>query len=587
MKSQNARKKKNAAIKSIIDAEGNRLDSKIDIANKLNQHFSSVGKIMASKLENSSEEIDPLDYITSRSTRTAFFEKIDSTEILDLIKNLETKKSAGYDSITNNVIKQTSFVIAPYLEKLFNRCLFKGIFPECFKIAQVTPLHKGGDKQDPNSYRPISLLPGFGKLLERVISSRLLGYLNKYNLLSSFQFGFRKGFNTEYAILDIYEKLLHNLDNRLSSCAIFLDLAKAFDSVSHNILLKKLDKYGIRGLPLDLLKSYLRDRSQFVKLDQYSSSSEIIEFGVPQGSILGPLLFLIYINDLPQATKFFIKLYADDTFLCYQHENIKELERDANIELKKVCDWLTANRLTLNVKKSKFMIITKKRVDTSNFSIRINNAELEVCDSYKYLGVYFDKNLNWKTHIEYISEKISKSRGILAKIRNCVETETIREIYHALVHSYLKYGILAWGTAPKTTLKPLQTLVNRAIKIISFAPFHNFDLNPLFEILEILNIEQIYTLEASKLAFRDRKNPLPTTIAKYFDYYSSDAPTNMRTRTRHPRPLVKFNTTTGAKTFQNISIKIWDDIPEEIKQTQWTNSFKKMFKSHLLLLNFN
>ena len=137
----------------------------------------------------------------------------------------------------------------------------------------------------------------------------------------------------------------------------------------------------------------------------------------------------------------------------------------------------------------------------------------------------------------------------------------------------MKYGILAWGTAPKTTLKPLQTLVNRAIKIISFAPFHNFDLNPLFEILEILNIEQIYTLEASKLAFRDRKNLLPTTIAKYFDYYNSDATTNRRTRTRHSRPAVKFNTTTGAKTFQNISIKIWDDIPEEIKQTQWINSF--------------
>ena len=451
--------------------------------------------------------------------------------------------------------------------------LSNGTFPECFKVAKVIPLFKGRDKQDPNSYRPISLLPGFGKLFEKVISTRMLSYLDKYNLLSHTQFGFRKGFNTEYAILDIYEKLLHNLDNRLSSCAIFLDLAKAFDSVSHNILLQKLKKFGFRGTSFQLFSSYLRNRPQLVNVEKAESSLKIVEFGVPQGSILGPLLFLIYINDLPQASNFFIKLFADDTFLCYQHENFDTLINNVNAELEKVFTWLTANRLTLNVGKSKFMIVTKKRIDLSNISIKLNGTNLESCESYKYLGVYFDKNLNWKVHIDYICEKISKSCGLLAKIRNCVETETIREIYHALVHSYMKYGILAWGTASKTALKPLQSVVNRAIKIMTFAPFHHFDLNPLFEILEILDLEQVYTLEVAKLVYRKNNNLLPTNIADYFNYHSNNG---RRTRNTNARPIVAFNTVTGSKTFQNISSEIWNDIPKEIKIAPWLNSFKRI-----------
>ena len=182
-----------------------------------------------------------------------------------------------------------------------------------------------------------------------------------------------------------------------------------------------------------------------------------IEFGVPQGSILGPLLFLIYINDLPSATKFFIKLYADDTYLCYQDENLEVLQNEVNMELEKVFHWLAANKLTLNISKSKFMLITKKRVNLSNFTVKINGTDLEECDNYKYLGVFFDKNLNWKKHIDHICEKVSKSCGILSKLRHCFELETLREVYHALVHSYVRYGIIAWGTAPKTSLKSLSS----------------------------------------------------------------------------------------------------------------------------------
>ena len=265
-----------------------------------------------------------------------YLNETDSSELLKLISKLELKKACGYDHISNRILKATSYVIAPYLATLYNNCIKQGIFPDEYKVAQVIPLYKGGDQEDLNSYRPISLLPVFGKLFEKVISIRTIRFLNKFELLSPHQFGFREKFSTEYAVLDIHEKLLKNLDDGVSSCAIFLDLAKAFDCVSHDILLRKLEKYGIRGNVYKLFKSYLSSRSQYVKLDNTVSSFIDIVFGVPQGSILGPLLFLIYINDLPEASHFFIRLFADDTFLCAQDSELWRLENNVNRELGKM-----------------------------------------------------------------------------------------------------------------------------------------------------------------------------------------------------------------------------------------------------------
>ena len=277
--------------------------------------------------------------------------------------------------------------------------------PDAYKIAKVIPLFKkGGDRESlVDSYRPISLLPALGKLLEKLISVRVVRFFDAYyDLFSPHQFGFRAKFSTDFAIVDIYEKLLNNFDKGLSTCAIFLDLAKAFDSVSHNILLRKLQKYGIRGNVFKFFQSYLSSRSQFVKVNDVESSLMHIEFGVPQGSILGPLLFLIYINDLPEATNFFIKLFADDTFLCSQNHNILRLENEVNGELHKVFIWLASNKLTLNIGKSKFMFFSNKKKIKHELSIKINEKKLEKCDSYKYLGVIFDKNLSWQPHVEYI-----------------------------------------------------------------------------------------------------------------------------------------------------------------------------------------
>ena len=248
-------------------------------------------------------------------------------EISKLIKQLEIHKAPGSDGISAYIVKKTENLIAPKLVKLFNDCIETAVFPTILKIAKVIPLHKGGEKCEPTNYRPISLLPLFGKLFEKVLQKQFITHLTKNNILTDHQFGFRESHSTELAITSIYDTLLKNLDNNLMTCTVFLDLAKAFDSVDHEILLKKLERYGIRGNALELMKSYLTDRQHLTKCNGIESELRGIEIGVPQGSILGPLLFLIFINDLPSVSKFNVKLFADDTFLSIQDNNIKKLEK--------------------------------------------------------------------------------------------------------------------------------------------------------------------------------------------------------------------------------------------------------------------
>ena len=406
-----------------------------------------------------------------------------------------------------------------------------------------------------------------------------------YNILSSHQFGFREKFSTELAITDIHEKLLHNLDKGLSSCSIFLDLAKAFDSVSHPILLRKLEKYGIRGIALKLFKSYLSNRSQFVKLNQVESSRLQIDFGVPQGSILGPLLFLIFINDLPEATNFMVRLFADDTFLCAENTNFSDLKTEVNLELTKVFEWLSSNKLTLNMKKSKFMIITnKKKKDIPNFTVKIDSRPLEECNSYKYLGIHIDNKLTWDTHVCYLVKKISKACGALAKLRHSVPTKILMNVYYALVYSYLRYSISVWGNASDAVLQPLQTIMNKALRILTFAPFGHIDLQPMFDHLKVLNVKQIFSLETGKFLFKSKNNMLPISIGGYFepDPFVNQHNYGLRSRTSNQPIRLVCRTKSGEKSLQIRGEKFWNDLPELLKESESFCLFKKNLKKYLL-----
>ena len=502
-------------------------------------------------------------------------------EVLKLIDNLEAKKSPGSDGIPCFLIKLTKVIIAPILANLFNACLFQSVFPDIFKIAEVIPLFKGGNMFIVDNYRPISLLPLFGKLLEKVIAKRLTNFLDENEILTSRQFGFRKSHSTEFAAVNLYDHFLSKLDKKEHTCSIFLDLAKAFDSVNHEILLAKLYKYNIRGPALNLFRSYLCNRWQYVKLNHIHSELKPINIGIPQGSILGPLLFLLYINDLPNASDFFIKLFADDTVLSLSGENMKDLNKKTSVELNKIYKWLVANKLTLNVVKSKFMIITGKRAQNHDFKLKINGVPLQRCSSYKYLGLHFDENLNWKIHIDYVCKKLSKTCGIISKLRHCVDIAILKTVYYALGYSYLRYGNIVWGSATKTVLEPLAVRQNRIIKIMTFAPFGRVDLAPVYRDLKILGLPEMHFMEKAKFMHKYYNGKLP---ALFKDYFETNAIVTHSYNLRRVTPFRPILSNYSEKMMKHNGPAIWNTVPDDIKNISNIKSFSFRLKKDIIFV---
>ena len=315
----------------------------------------------------------------------------------------------------------------------------KGIFPDHLKIAKIVPIFKSGDASDFSNYRPISILPVFSKIYERIVYARLLNHLADNQFLHNLQFGFRSNHSTAHALIQLIDKISQAIDRKEFTVGVFIDLAKAFDTVNHSILLSKLEHYGVSGTPLSWFTSYLSSRKQYTIFNDFKSDFCNISHGVPQGSILGPLLFLIYINDLPNiSTKLHSILLADDTNLFYSHPDINHIVDEVNIELVKLTDWLNSNRLSLNIKKSHFLVFSssKKKSDLS-CQIKLSQEDFERLPSTKFLGITLDENLTWKTHITNISLKIAKNIGIINKVKSIFSQKLLTTLYYNLIFPYL------------------------------------------------------------------------------------------------------------------------------------------------------
>ena len=378
------------------------------------------------------------------------------------IKKLHPNKATPKLGIPTKIIQISSKILSPIITKIFNICISQGIFPDKLKLSQITPIYKNGDKCRINNHRPITILSPFSKLFEYHLNSQLTKFLNNNNILNKFQYGFRSNSSTDMAITQISEETIQKLQNKQITCLIFLDLAKAFDCVDHQILLTKLHNYGVRGLPLKLFKSYLSNRIQQTIITNCKSDPEFITCGVPQGSILAPQFFNIYINNIADVSNFKIKLFADDACLSYSSFEYNNLETEINNELKKINQWRKINKLSVNFSKSNYMVFTQKKINI-NMNITMDGNRLEKVNKTKYLGVIMDSKFSWKEHITYITNKISKSSYILSKIRHYVSLPILKMLYYSLVHPHLNYCITAWGGTTTTTLKPLVTLQKKLL----------------------------------------------------------------------------------------------------------------------------
>ena len=443
----NKRKKKSSdKIKKIKSSTNDTITDPTKIANTFNSYFSKIGKDMASKIPHVQHKI----FGASVPFSFSLFDT-DETEVDVIIKCMKTNKASRDTNIPTKFLKIASSVVSPVLSKIFNLCTKNGVYPDSMKVAKVIPIHKKDAKDVCSNYRPISLLSKFNYIFEKLIHKRLYGYLKKFSILSPDQYGFQKNRSTAMAIYDVIENQIKNKDIGKYTCAIYLDLSKAFDTVDFKILLKKLYHYGIRGTPLKFFENYLTNRKQFTFTNGEKSDLVLIEIGVPQGSVLGPLLFLLYMNDLPLASNFVTKLFADDTCLILHASTVKELQILINRELSNIYKWLQSNKLSLNYSKTKFMFIHKYKTMPA-MNIYINDTKIEQVKEIKYLGIKIDQKLNWKEHIKTLETKLSQACGAICKMRHYVDRDCLRAFYFGNVYSHLQYAVLAWGLNTKTNL---------------------------------------------------------------------------------------------------------------------------------------
>ena len=363
-------------------------------SNLFNKYFIEIGVNLASTIETP-DIIDGKFNATSliQSSCNSFFLEPIVEEVVNYIRTMNPSKSTGRHGIPAKYIKMSGSVIAPVPSNIFNACISTGYFPKVLKTAEVVPIFKKGERELCSNYRPIFILNPFAKLFEKCLLDQLNNYFVSYGLISLNQYGFKKNCSRNETVLDIYNKILDNMDKKLITCSIFLDLRKAYDTINHTILIKKLEKYGIRGLPLQLLASYLTDRQQYTIVNQYKSKSRDVICGIPQGSTLGPLLFNIYINDLPLASNSTIHLFADDTSLTLSHSNVSTLEQNINDELVNVSNWFKVNKLSINFNKTEFMVVTTKQ-NKPELKVSIDNNPIKQSHHIKYLGVLIDDNPN-------------------------------------------------------------------------------------------------------------------------------------------------------------------------------------------------
>jgi len=448
------------------DVDANLIEDDIDIANTMNDYFSTIGANIANSFDNAG---DPTQFLRGDYPDSFFFSPATVGDIKVYIMALKNKKCA-IEYFPTFLLKELSAIVAPVLCHLTNLSISSSTFPDLLKVARVVPLPKGGDSSDPSNYRPISVLHILSKIVEKHVHKQLYSYLESRNILNDNQFGFRYGRSTCQAVLRHTEYIYEGLNAGDIVFAMYLDFKKAFDSVDHGILLRKLYHYGVRGAANDWFKSYLTNRRQFVSINGVFSSLKNISHSVPQGSNLGPLLFLVYINDFPNCTEFFDSLlFADDsTVSCkVRRYNLNDSVRVINDSLLCVSEWLSCNRIRINISKTKYILYSYRGVLTFNSPVMIGDNFIGQTESVKFLGVYLDNNLNFKYHVMDISKKISRNLGIIYRIRDFVPEFVLRALYYSLINPYILYALEVWFNAPDYLSDRIKILQKKAIRIVN------------------------------------------------------------------------------------------------------------------------
>ena len=544
----------------------------------LTSFFIDIGPKLASTCK---EPGNPMSNM-KRNDLSAFFKPCTQKEIVNIVLSLKNGKSPGFDEIDAVPVKRVIHILCVPLCAIFNLSLTVGIVPDSLKIAKVTPIYKSGTKDDMSNYRPISVLPLFSKILERCVFNRVIKFLDKCNIIIDNQFGFRPKYSTSFALVDFLYNVLNALDRKEITIGLFLDLSKAFDSLDHHILLDKLYCYGFRGIVHKWFESYLSNRKQYITNDGCKSDLMTIRCGVPQGSILGPLLFILYVNDICNVSEQLkLILFADDTSVFMSNTDLNVLQQKFTTELNKLVNWLEINRLVLNIKKTNFMIFSnKKNINVDSVSIKIKNIPIQHVSHVKFLGVTIDENLSWNQHIGAICNRLSKNIGILYKLHSYPKIILLL-LFNTLILPHLNYCIYIWGNCSDQNMSRLLKLQKKAIRIISHAGYRAHT-EPIFSCLNLLNIHKMYLYQCGIFMYSNFHQLLPVSLPNYFKLNNQVHAHETRNRTDYHLPLVRLSS--FKKSIFYSGPKFWNDLPAFIKMSPSLNIFKARLKRHLLQL---
>jgi hypothetical protein len=547
------------------------IESDLEVANEFERFFRNIPLETTRSLNSSPPMAESLLKTNVPECSKIFcFKYVTPQMVTKAFRSLHLKKTEDLWGLSVKVLQSIMDPIAPHLASLFNRCVDAGVFPDLMKHSRVIPLFKSGSKSDPTNYRPVSILPAISKVFEKIILDQLLSHFNINNLLHGDQFGFTRGRSTIDAGTTVIKHICEAWEQSLDAIGVFCDLSKAFDCVDHDTLIRKLNHYGMKDKALDLVRSYLNDRTQRVDINKTKSAGSLISMGVPQGSILGPFLFLVYINDLPYVLngKHKLVLFADDTSIIFKVKRNQGSFSEINNVLSSIVHWFTINNLLLNAKKTKCIRFSLPNVKHKNKTqIIIKDEVIELEDKTVFLGITLDSKLQWSPHISTLAGRLSSAAYAVKRIRQLADVETARLVYFAYFHSIMTYGILLWGKAAE--IHSIFILQKRAIRNI-YNLGSRVSLKDRFKEINVLTVASQYIYENIMY------------IRKNLDMYKLNSDVhNFNTRNKNKVAIPGYRLCKVNMSFMGNCVRFYNKLPSDILKLSM-NRFKSSVKRHLI-----
>ena len=581
----NILRNRDAALKdfcSSIKIQEKTTTNGIQIADHLNSYFVNVAsqiksKILANTVNNNSHILEMEAYEIEHSFIAP---KCTEDEVKQIIKSLKSSDAQDFYGISNNILKFHSCEIASSLAKLINQSLDNGDFPDVLKLAVVKPLFKGGDKTQPNNYRPISILPIISKILESSILSRLVNHLTSNSIISENQFGFVTKSNTEAAVLHLLNKIYNNIEEKKITATLFIDYQKAFDCLDHKVLIQKFKKLELSRPFLNILISFISNRQQCVKNNDITSDFREVTSGVPQGSILGPTCFLIYINSISRLRlNGDIQLYADDCAIVYNELEFNSMKYRIEDDLKKLKTWMECHFMSINVSKTYYLLFQgRKKLENPaqlSLNVKYGNEIIDRVEKVKYLGLFIDEDLKFQTHLEHIRNKLLPMAFAIRRIRHRISEKTANQLYFAHVYSHLTFMNPLWSSANKERIGDLFVIQKKVLKMIHKKNI----LTPTNELFsnKILPLPVINDYHLLILAFKIKHNLIKhNSIIQYVNEVHS-----YNTRQTGNFYVTAYETRYGCANFYHRGLTKYNQLSDSVKKFHTIKIFKLRLREHL------